>query len=276
MTPSTEAPTPSGPAYRLPTPSPRSPRKRPLLLVLQHRPRPRRKRREQGAVAEATTYVPDLSPPSTQVLAPSAADIATPTFILHAQGTDAGDSGLAWIDFYVQVDGQGGYARFAHVAAGSPDSGGVYAAVANYQATADGLSHTYAFYSIGTDGAGNVEPAPSQPEATVTAQFSPPTSFQSTSFAVQAGQAERSFIQNVDVGFNLGGQPLDDLAADAATRVQLIQHNLDGSGGTVVPSSDYAVTADDQTKVLDLFFGQYGLGGIALRPRAARPTTGTR
>ncbi len=223
---------------------------------------------EAKNAAETTTYVPDLSPPSTSVQGPGS-DVTTSKFAIQATGTDAGNSGLAWFDFYVQIDNAGPYTRFAHVPAvaanpGDPNGPGKpYSAVANFQATVDGAMHTYNFYSIGTDGAGNVEAAPSQPEFTTSAQFGSQTTFQNTSFVVQDGVQERSFLQSIDVGFNLGGQPLDDLAANSSTRVQLIRHNLDGSGGTVVPASNYTVSASDPAKVLDLFFGQYGLGGIA-------------
>ncbi len=129
----------------------------------------------KNPAAETTTYVPDLSPPSTSVQG-SGSDVTTSKFVIEATGTDEGNSGLAWFDLYVQID-NGPYTQFAHVPAVAVDPndpngpGKPYSATANFQATLDGVMHTYHFYSIGTDGAGNVETPPAQPDFSTSAQF---------------------------------------------------------------------------------------------------------
>jgi len=74
--------------------------------------------------------------------------------------------------------------------------------------TADGLSHTYRFYSVGTDHAGNVEAVPTADRfATLSNQVFQPAPLQVTRLLVQGGAAERSFIQTVDVQFNQANGP---------------------------------------------------------------------
>jgi len=59
---------------------------------------------------EASTYVPDLTPPviavdGTTGANPSSVDTGTGTFNLGITGSDAGGSGLAYIEAFVSVDG---------------------------------------------------------------------------------------------------------------------------------------------------------------------------
>ena len=109
---------------------------------------------------EAGTYVPDLTAPTTAV---TSVNDDTATFTVNFEGTDSGGSHLRFFDVYVRIDGgspeQIGDQK-AWLFNGNSDwrSGSVV-----YQATADGLPHTYRFYTIGTDWAGNVEAAPAIP-----------------------------------------------------------------------------------------------------------------
>ena len=211
--------------------------------------------------AEASTYVPDLDPPVTRVLPPLAADIASPTFLLNVQGTDSGASGLRQFDVYVAVDG-GAAQKFAEIAAGLPAMG-LYSGQATYQAIADGNSHTYAFFSVGIDGNHNVEPAPAMPDATVTQTFAPPAALQVTSFVIQDGLAERSFIRTIDVTFNLGGQALDDLV-NTPGRITLVHNDLNGVGGQALSLAGIARHLQGAADhVIELDFGPNGLGGVS-------------
>ena len=105
----------------------------------------------------------------------SSVDSSTSTFDVTTTGTDSGGSGLRFFDVFVQVDG-GSAQQIGRLSAGSPDLGGHYTRSLDYQATSDGLSHTYRFYSTGEDGNGNIEAAPTDPNAdiVVTTVFATP------------------------------------------------------------------------------------------------------
>jgi hypothetical protein len=207
-------------------------------------------------VAEATTYVPDLTPPDTRV---NSVDTSTSTFAVHYGGTDAGGSGLAAFTLYVQVDGATPR-PFITLAAGVPDAHGVYSGTASYQATSDGQAHSYRFYTVGTDGAGNVEPAPAgaNDDVTVTATFAP-QALKATSLVVQHGSVGRSFVRYVDLGFNQTGAPLQNLIAQH--RLRVVQHPLSGPGTNdpVVNLGAATLTAIDHAIEFD--FGAKGIGG---------------
>ena len=62
-----------------------------------------------------------------------------------------------------------------------------------YQGLTDGQSHTYSFYSIGLDAAGNLQSAPSGPNVTFANQvFAQPGQLQVTGFTVEHGSPSRS------------------------------------------------------------------------------------
>ncbi len=205
-----------------------------------------------AALAEASTYVPDLSPPATAVLSVSA---ATPTFAIEVTGTDAGGSGLAFFEVFVRVDG-GAAVRVSRLSAGPVGVDGVYRRSLTYQAIVDGAAHTYDFYSVGIDGAGNTEPAPSTPDASVSATFAVPAVLAVTGFEVQRGAAQRSYVRYLDVTFNReAGVP--DLATGG--RVRLLRYNLNGTGTGAAVSLAGRITVSGQALAID--FGTQGLGG---------------
>jgi hypothetical protein len=98
----------------------------------------------------------------------------------------------------------------------------------------------------------------------VTATFDEPASWEITFFDVQKGASQRSFIQFLDVTFNLGAGMADLIAsindADLTNdRIQLRRFELDGSGpGDLVDLAD-RVGAVDQ--VMEFDFGPAGIGG---------------
>ena len=69
-----------------------------------------------------------------------------------------------------------------------------------YNALADGLSHSYSFFSIGIDDEQKVQAVPSSPDVTFTETYA--AALAVSSFVVEQGIAERSFIQYLDVDFN--------------------------------------------------------------------------
>ena len=128
------------------------------------------------AKADTQTTLADKTPPTTAVV--SATDnAATGLFTLTASGTDTGGSGLAGFMFFVEtmtmVDGQPNYQmqKLATVAAGPADHRGRSTATTVFQGLTDGVAHTYRFFSVGIDKAGNVEglhPLPNDVEVTAT------------------------------------------------------------------------------------------------------------
>ena len=95
----------------------------------------------------------------------------------------------------------------------------------------------------------------------VTATFGTPPALVLTSFQVEQGSAERSYIRYVDLTFNesAGLQALvDSIHNGAGDRVELIHYDLNGQNGQRVSLSG-EVSAVDQ--VMEFDFGPNGLGG---------------
>jgi hypothetical protein len=209
---------------------------------------------------DASTYVPDLNPPETQVLQVGS---STPTFALQMTGSDIGGSGLAFFDLFVQID-NGPAQQVGQYTAGSP-VGGIYSRSVNYSAIQDGASHTYRFFTVGRDGRGNVESAPAaNQDVVVEAMFDAPQQLEIASFDVQKDAAQRSFVRYVDVTFNTADAAIADMFASVNDsnstndRIRLTRRNLDGSGGFAVSLAS-RVQAVDQVMAFD--FGANGIGG---------------
>ncbi len=122
---------------------------------------------------EASTYVPDLTPPVTTVdgttgTNPSTLNTTTGTFTLNLTGSDPGGGLLTYFEVFVSIDG-GAYQEVGPYAipAGAADSKGNYHSTVPYQGLTDGQSHSYSFYSIGLDSAGNMQSAPTSPNVDV-------------------------------------------------------------------------------------------------------------
>ncbi len=112
---------------------------------------------------EGSTYLPDLTPPVTVVNAttgtnPSTVNGTTGTFTLDLTGNDPGGAALTYFEVFVSVNG-GTYHEVGPYAipAGFADSSGHYHSTIAYQGLTDGQSHSYEFYSIGLDAAGNLQ-----------------------------------------------------------------------------------------------------------------------
>ncbi len=216
---------------------------------------------KSAIVIETSTYVPDLNPPVSHVMAASptyswgpfpasifnglpTSSYSTGVFTLEWAGADpdqpAGGS-IATVSVYVQVD-SGAAKLVGTITPGSPtavSSGGstyyVYSGSMSYNALGDSLSHTYSFYSVGTDDEQKEQYAPQAGPASPDVTFSnitygAPLAIQN--FAVEDGIAERSFIQYLDVDFNqsLSSNPsstvlqglANGLASNPNSYVQLI------------------------------------------------------
>jgi hypothetical protein len=96
---------------------------------------------------------PDTRAPTSQAAGPGRSNATTWT-ITYTASNDS--SGLTSIDLYAQAPGE---TTFTRVATDSTIQDGQFA----FTGTTDG---TYTFHTIATDGAGNVEPAPTSPDLT--------------------------------------------------------------------------------------------------------------
>src|SRR5262249_25630224 len=143
---------------------------------------------------EASTFLPDLTPPVTSVnptsgTAPSSLAPSTGTFTLNLTGTAPGGKPLDYFVIYVAIDAQSPVPIGPAIAAGFPDASGVYHATIAYQGLTDGVSHTYKFTSIGIDGAGLTQTAPVNPVTFANQTFTASSTIV-TGLTVQHGAAE--------------------------------------------------------------------------------------
>jgi hypothetical protein len=200
---------------------------------------------KSATLIEASTYVPDLNPPVTHVLASSpsyswgafpagifsgytASSYNNGVFTLTWAGADpdqpAGGT-IASVSVYVQIDG-GTTALVGTITPGSPTtvtSVGttyqVYSGSLTYSALGDGVPHTYAFYSLGTDDQRMTQAAPATADATFSnVSFGAPLS---VSLSVEKGIQERSYVRYLDVNFNY--------TVATSSALQILQNGLAGS-----------------------------------------------
>ncbi len=182
---------------------------------------------KNSSVIEASTSVPDLNPPVTHILTSSPSyswgqfpssefsgltpsSYSNGVFTLNWAGADPDANtgtpagSIALVNIYVQVDG-GSPLLIGQPAGGTPNGNGVYSGSITYDALADGLSHTYSFYSVGVDDQQLKQYAPqagpAAPDVTFNnITYNAPLGIQS--LVVERNIAERSFIQYLDVNFN--------------------------------------------------------------------------
>jgi len=230
----------------------------------------------KAAGTEASTYVPNLTPPVTSVDGttgsnPSTLNSSTGTFTLELTGNDPGGSALQYFEVYASVDGGspqevGPYA----IPAGPADSSGNYHSMVIYQGLTDGQLHTYSFYSIGLDSAGNLQSAPSGPNVTFSNKvFTTPSQLQITGFTVEHGSPSRSFVRYLDLTFNesdsQSGGELTSIVNSISTTspdIQVFKYNLDGSGsGTPVPLNSSPTILDVLDHAIEIDFGSGGILG---------------
>ena len=126
---------------------------------------------EVKSTIEVSTYVPDLNPPVTHVLATSS--YANGTFTINWSGTDpdqnSGTPPGSIVTFQIFEIIDGGAAKLVGQFPAGPATGGVYSGTATFAAQGDGLSHNYSFYSIGIDDQGVTQAVPGTPDVSFTA-----------------------------------------------------------------------------------------------------------
>ncbi|MGD9632156.1 MAG: hypothetical protein AB7U97_02685 [Pirellulales bacterium] len=201
---------------------------------------------------EASTYLPDLTAPTTEVT--SAIADAAGTFTIVFSGTADGSSGISTFRLYVQLDG-GPVQQIGQINGGTVVAG-VYSGQSSYQGLADGTSHTYRFYTQGVNGNGVIEDAPAEPDdVQIVATFATPAAPDITGFTVQHGLGERSYIRYLDVTFNT---LVTGLALDPS-HVALKHYALDGT--TFIGNVDLSGKLQLVDHVMEIDFGAAGLGG---------------
>jgi hypothetical protein len=160
-------------------------------------------------------------------------------------------------DVYVVIDSN------APVLVGTAGAGaataGAYSASLLYQGLADGNSHSYRFYSVGKDSAGNVEAAPVSGDVSVTVSFSA-GGLTLGAIDVQNGSNQRSYVRHLDLLFS-SSTGLSALANTGRVRVERFGIDADSvTPGTGTLVSGFTVNQSGNRLKLD--FGSTGLGGL--------------
>jgi hypothetical protein len=228
----------------------------------------------KSPLIEASTYVPNLTPPVTTVDAatgtnPSTLNSTTGTFTLNLTGSDPGGGLLTYFEVFVSID-HGAYQEVGPYAipAGAPDSGGNFHSTLPYQGLTDGALHSYSFYSVGLDSAGNMQSAPTSPNVTFTNEkFAVPTALAVTSFTVEHDSPSRSFVRYLDIGFNESdSQSGGDLTAivnslgTSSPDISIFKYDLNDDASSKTAVSLTGVTADLIDHAIELNFGSGGIG----------------
>ena len=216
---------------------------------------------ETKTTIDASTFIA-VPPPITSV-ATATPNTSNATITLNVNGTDPYGSGLASFAVYVSVNG-GSRQLVGTVAAGTPDGSGVSHATLTYQGIADGISKTYAFYSVGTDQSGRVEAAHTAADVTLTQTFAA-TPLAYTGLTIQRGGAERSFIRYISLNFNKGGSDLlalyANIVANPSSYLQLVQRAVGSATNKGISLA--GITFSLVGNSIELNFGVNGLGGVA-------------
>ena len=191
-------------------------------------------------VADASTTVDTTKPVSAVGSLPTYG--TSLAFDVPYSASDAGGSGVQYVELYYRVGGSGGYSKFGSTFASSPIS---------FTASGDGL---YEFYTIATDNAGNVEGAPvSPPDASTTVDTAVPTG----SIVINSGD-----MYTTSIGVML------TLSASDANGVAEMRFSFDGISWTVYElygtSQSWFVPAGDGSKTVYVMFKDAaGLESIA-------------
>ncbi|MFN0053202.1 MAG: dockerin type I domain-containing protein, partial [Planctomycetales bacterium] len=196
--------------------------------------------------------------PDTQV---TNVDSTTSTLGISIQGRDLGGGRLVAFDLYVSVDEAVPVKRL-RITAGAPNGSGIVLATTQYQALADGSSHSYRFYTVGIDDVGNTEAAPAAPADVSFTQAFAAAPMRVSSIDVQRGEVQRSKVQYLDAVFTRQDQLatlIDSIQdGDASNdRMFIKRYNLDGSGAGALVSLTGKVAASGNQLGFD--FGSSGV-----------------
>jgi hypothetical protein len=167
-----------------------------------------------------TTTVVDSTAPSSSASAPAVS--ASNALRVSYAATDGG-SGLARVELYAKAPGQSAYTKVATDS--TPGASGSF----NYTAAAgDG---SYSFYTIATDKAGNVQAAPSTPDATTALDATAPSS-SASSPAVSATNTVTVSYTARDSGSGLARVELYAKAPGQTSYTKVATDSTPGPSGT--------------------------------------------
>jgi hypothetical protein len=177
------------------------------------------------AGAQATTLV-DLDPPSSSVQPLPAVTNGTAVKVTWAGSDGPSGSGVASFDVFVSDNG----GPFTAFLTGTTQTSATFSGVAG---------HSYAFYSVARDRAGNVQPTPSGAQATTLLQVAalppappPPTPAISAQLVpVRVGKKKRLMVEVLDAGTGaLKGSLLSPFQKPGFKDVQVSVRDSNGDG----------------------------------------------
>ncbi len=219
-----------------------------------------------GTGTASTSWLMDTTPPTSTVNSLPAQTTSTSFNVSITSSDPAGSngstpSGVASIAIYDSEDG-GAYTLFASVTQASP------AALFTGRA-----GHTYGFYSIATDNAGNTQPAPTTAQESV--QILPPVSV--SSIAAVSPNPRNTPVSTVAVTFSIPVNPssfsastltLTDngttVAITGAVTLSLVSgstYDINGLGGLTAAEGNYGLTVN--ASAIDDTYGNPGTGSLS-------------
>jgi len=172
-------------------------------------------------------------------------------------GIKVSGSALTQFDVFVSIDSSGPI-LIGSAGGGVANASGVYSGSIVFQGLADGIGHTYRFYSRGRDGSGNVEAAPTVHDFSVTRSFSA-VPFSAVGIDVQNGANQRSHVRYLDV-LSLEATGLEALLLAGRVKVERFDINSTSVSGSGTPVTGFGLVRDGNRLKLD--FGTTGLGGL--------------
>ncbi len=219
-----------------------------------------------GTGATSTSWLMDTTPPTSTVeVLPS--QTTSTSFVVSVSGTDprgangSTPSGIASLAIYVSKDG-GDFSLLATVTPANPSA--VFVGQAG---------HSYGFYSVATDAAGNVQPKPTAPQQMV--QILAPMTV--SSIIAVAPNPRNTTVSTIDVTFT---QPLDltvsdddaltltdnggpNLITSAVTITQVSGSTYQIGGLTRLTSSEGSYTLTVSAAFVDDPYGNPGTGSLS-------------
>ncbi|MCX7399769.1 MAG: cadherin domain-containing protein [Planctomycetales bacterium] len=204
--------------------------------------------------SDTYTRIGDVVPPSSQVTA--APFVSSGLFNLQMAGSKLSGAIMTQFDVYVVVDSNAAV-LVGTASAVATSTAGQFTGSLTYQGLADGISHTYRFYSRGKDGSGNVEAAPVTGDVSVTVSFSAPAILTATGIDVQNSANQRSYVRYLDLLFS--GDPSALLSGNIAVE-KFGLNATDVTAGTGTAVTGFGMTQSSNKLKLD--FGATGIGGL--------------
>jgi hypothetical protein len=220
---------------------------------------------------EASTTIPDLTPPVTAIT--GGTNNGNGTFTLNLAGIDSGGGTLNYFEVWVAIDGHKPISIGPAIPAGTPSKTGAYSAAIRYvipPAEYGARAHTYTFSVAGIDSSGNIETAHTTPNrGKFAVAYSAPSAAKLAiaGLTIERGAAERSYVRYVDVAFNNSSSATLAAIVSSVNRstktnpaeLTLMRYNLNGTGKPVTVSLKGLLSVVNNE--IEINFGAPGVGG---------------